>query len=207
MEIKEEIIVKRYIEYDSKRFYEDSFGYWICREGKKFSRLHRYLYEKEVGKIPYGYDVHHIDFDRSNNELSNFKIINKKEHLQFHANTIEAKKRSRKNMEIAREYAIQWHKSKEGIEWHKSHFENTLKKSFDKKIKKVCEICGKEYEVSSHIKNSKFCSKNCKSKNRRLIGTDNITRTCCICGNSFVTNKYSKSKTCSRKCRQLIKKE
>lgn len=46
----------------------------------------------------------------------------------------------------------------------------------------------------------KFCSNNCKSAYRRKSGVDNEERICKICGEIFITNKYSKAKVCSKKC-------
>lgn len=35
---------------------------------------------------------------------------------------------------------------------------------------------------------------------RRKSGIANVERQCEICGKKYITNKYSKSKTCSRIC-------
>lgn len=37
--------------------------------------LHRLIYELEYGDIPDGYDIHHLDNDKTNNVLSNLKMI------------------------------------------------------------------------------------------------------------------------------------
>ena len=76
MEIKEETRTVRYVEYDGKRFYEDSKGYWLGQEigvdGKPHRiRLHTYVWEKHNGPVPEGYDIHHIDHDPSNNDIEN----------------------------------------------------------------------------------------------------------------------------------------
>lgn len=46
--------------------------------------LHRDLWEHHNGPIPDGYDIHHIDHDRTNNELSNLELIDRGEHARRH---------------------------------------------------------------------------------------------------------------------------
>lgn len=59
-------------------------GYKTIRVNGKTVTEHRYLYEQAFGKIPKGYDIHHIDGNKLHNELSNFKLINKAEHSLLH---------------------------------------------------------------------------------------------------------------------------
>lgn len=46
--------------------------------------LHRAMWEDAYGPIPPGYDIHHIDEDKTNNVLSNFDIHTKSEHGRRH---------------------------------------------------------------------------------------------------------------------------
>ena len=62
------------------------------------------------------------------------------------------------------ESAKEWHKSKEGIEWHREHGKKTWVNR--QKFKKNCIVCGKEYETPCP-KTSKFCHQNCKAKSLR----------------------------------------
>lgn len=45
---------------------------------------YRQVWEKEYGKIPKGYEIHHIDGDRSNNDISNLKCVSIDEHYNIH---------------------------------------------------------------------------------------------------------------------------
>jgi HNH endonuclease len=47
--------------------------------------MHRYIWENEVGTIPEGWDIHHIDEDKSHNELSNFECLPKSEHTRLYS--------------------------------------------------------------------------------------------------------------------------
>ena len=56
-------------------------------EGYYFSSIggfyHRYIWEKEYGEIPEGYDIHHVDYlinGKSNNSLENLQCLTKCKH-------------------------------------------------------------------------------------------------------------------------------
>lgn len=191
----------KFIIYDGKRFCrDDKTGYYL--NSTNGIRLHRYVWEKEIGKIPKGYEIHHIDRNKSNNEISNLRLMSEEEHRNWHAHNIteEQKQKMRKNLiENAIPKSKEWHKSEQGKEWHREHINKIIQDrgTVQLKMKLVCENCGKEFEG---YKNSKFCSNNCKSQWRRKQGLDNVERVCVICGKSFITYKYNKTQTCSNEC-------
>lgn len=148
---------------DGYKFRKDrKTGYWLCSTLHK--RLHTYIYEKYNGEIPKGMQIHHIDHNKDNNDISNLQMVSRKEHDRIHYLEMsdEEKEKRRKNLEIkARPKAIEWHKSQEGKEWHLKHYEKVKGKLY-KKYKFECVLCGKAFE-STQIK-SKFCSNICKSR-------------------------------------------
>ncbi|CAI2684065.1 HNH endonuclease signature motif containing protein [Apilactobacillus kunkeei] len=192
---------------DGIKFRKDSkSGYYLSsksiKDGKRV-RLHRYVWSKKHGEIPMGYQIHHIDHNKDNNELSNLRLMTEHEHLK-----LEAEYRKETNPEWLKKFhekgikkAPKWHASKDGNAWHSKHY-NEMKDIWMKKVNLICEVCGKEY-VTNHAsrKNSRFCSNKCKSQYRRNMGLDNVLRKCVICGKEFSTNKYGKAKTCSKECR------
>lgn len=184
---------------DGYKFRKDKkSGYWLCSTLHK--RLHRYIYEKYNGKIPEGMQVHHIDHNKDNNEISNLMLLTRKEHdrIHFEEMTEEEKERRRKNLkENAMPKAKEWHKSDEGKEWHKKHYQETKNKLHINQ-KHRCLNCNKEYESTGV--NSKFCSNVCKSQYRRKTGLDNIEKICDNCGKKYISNKYSKTRYCSKSC-------
>ena len=118
--------------------------------------LHRFVWEENNGVIPKGYEIHHIDFDKSNNHISNLMLVDKKTHLEIHSKSLTDEQRQfrRNNMNnVVRPKAIEWHKSKEGLEWHKKHYQECLKES-KPKMKKICVFCGSEFIGYS---NSNYC--------------------------------------------------
>lgn len=206
MQIQQETKIIEFIEYDGIRFYRDNKGYWLSSHlGIKNhpKRLHIYVWEKYNGAIPEGYHVHHIDHDTDNNEIENLKLMEKYEHLRYHA-SLQDKALTRNNLkEHAIPEAIKWHKSKEGLEWHKKQYENTKDVLYKKVIVK-CIVCGKEKEMIDKGGRNKYCSDKCKEKGRKP--RPKVERECAICGNKFITNATSKASSCSPKCSQQLRK-
>ena len=191
---------------DGYKFRKDKkSGYWLCSTLHK--RLHVYVYEKCNGEIPKGYQIHHIDHNKDNNDISNLMLLTRKEHNKIHKKEMseQQKQKLRDNLnKNARPKAIEWHKSEEGRKWHKEHY-NKNKDKLHINYEFICNVCGKKFESSQA--NSKFCSNACKSKFRRINGLDLITKKCKICNKEFKTNKYRPAETCSRKCAGELRKK
>ena len=182
----------KYITYDGKRFCrDDKTGYYLNSTIHK--RLHRYVWEHEVGTIPKGYQVHHIDGNKANNDISNLSLITNKGHQRLHGQEQARKEKSRQNIKKAAEKAPAWHRSDEGRKWHSEHMQGFKQPLVDK----VCEQCGAVYQG---IKRQRFCSNKCKSAYRRRSGADNVTLVCGYCGRKYKANKYDDTKYCSQKC-------
>lgn len=184
--------------FDGKRFTrDDKTGYYLCAtadDGKR-KRMHVYVWEYFNGPVPKGYHIHHIDGDKSNNNIKNLQLLLAMEHEKLHGSmwTDEQRNRARKNIEKASIKAKEWHGSKAGHEWHKMHYEK-MKEKLHQVHKFNCPMCGKEFQ-SPQIK-SKFCCNNCKSAYRRKKGVDNITKICSLCGGEYTANRYNKTKFC-----------
>lgn len=130
---------------------EKCFGY-------KTKRLHRYLWEKQNGEIPDGYHIHHKDDNYLNNDLSNLELVSPKQHNDRHYEKLLPM--WRKNIDKAREKAIEWHKSEGAKEFHKriARLSWVNKKLYTKD----CDVCGKEYKTP-FPERSKYCHDNCKA--------------------------------------------
>lgn len=192
---------------DGIKFYKDSQGYWLSENinRKVPKRLHVYMWEKHNGKVPKGYHIHHKDFNKDNNNISNLEIMDSFCHISLHAN-MQDKEKLRQNMiENVIPAAAEWHGSEEGIEWHKEHYKK-YKHLLHKREYITCLECGKRVKKVANRRN-KFCSNNCKSNYRRKSGVDDITVSCEHCGKTFMTNKYSSARFCSKECREIVRNE
>lgn len=180
---------------------DDNSGYYMCAKLKK--RMHTYVWEFYNGPISTGYEVHHIDFDKSNNDISNLQLLKSSEHKKLHSDllTMEQRNWRRENLaKNARPKASEWHKSEEGRKWHSEHAKKQMQHM--KFIKNTCIVCGKEFE--SKQKPSKFCSGACKAKHlRKSRKNQTEERICSVCGTSFIISRFSKRCTCSATCRTI----
>lgn len=76
-----------FIVYDDRKWtINKTTGYYRqTNSRKKHIALHRYVYEKETNTvIPENYDIHHIDYDKTNNKLENLQLLLKSEHTKLH---------------------------------------------------------------------------------------------------------------------------
>lgn len=197
--MKVQYIEKTKIAYfNGKRFTrDDKTGYYLgtVKENGKRQRLHRYIWEYYNGEIPKGYDIHHKDHNKDNNELDNLELITRSQHSKLHCQelTEEQKQKRKDNLEKkARPKAIEWHKSEKAKTWHKEQYKRSLGALEPRKY--ICDYCGKEYMARPGT--HRFCSGACGSAWRRKSGLDDIQRKCIICGKEFTINKYSKTQKC-----------
>ena len=126
--------------------------------------MHKYVWEYYNGKIPKGYEVHHIDRNRANNDISNLQLLSKAEHKRLHKELLTDEEREWKRNNVVTKAvpkAIEWHKSEEGKAWHQTQVltrkDNRTERHF------VCEVCNKAYSRFTN-RDSKYCCNACKMR-------------------------------------------
>jgi hypothetical protein len=67
--------------YDGKKFSLRSNGYYSLTNDDR-CLMHRYVWEKEKGKIPIDWDIHHLNNDKSDNRIDNLECLSKSEHTK-----------------------------------------------------------------------------------------------------------------------------
>lgn len=203
--MKSEVIVfkgikfRRYPESEDRSlrvYYRPHAGH--IRNG--VGHLHVEIWKDAYGPVPEGFHIHHKDGNPLHNELENLEAKPISKHLSDHDKDREY---SLDHLEKLRAGAIKWHKSEAGRKWHRENGINNWKAK--KPVMKICVECGKSFQTLDIRKYGRFCSDTCKSNWRRKSGVDDEERICVICGKRYITNKYRKSQTCSRPCRQKLR--
>ena len=63
---------------------EEATGYYICTSGSR-KRLHVAMWEHEHGmEVPEGCVIHHLDWNKTNNNINNLICLTVAEHEQIH---------------------------------------------------------------------------------------------------------------------------
>ena len=71
--------------YGGRKFtFMKSTGYMRATDGDR-ELMHRYIWKVEVGEIPPGHDIHHVDHNRLNNDLANLECLEHAVHTSRHA--------------------------------------------------------------------------------------------------------------------------
>lgn len=149
--------------------------------------------------VPEGHHIHHRDEDPGNNEPDNLEARDAFAHMAYHnragtgKNTREAKI---ERLQANRQKAADWHASPEGRAWHSQNGRRQIHPLRDK----TCSQCGCSFQDKNHKKGNCFCSGNCRNKWRYANHLDDVARLCELCGGSFTTHKYNKTRFCSRVC-------
>ena len=189
--------------FNGLKFTKQSTGYLGAHINGKLVLMHRYVWEFYNGEIPKGYIVHHKDKDKTNNDLDNLECLPNREHSTMHGKnkTPEQHRRDVETLAKAREKAVEWHKSEAGRECSRRNAKRLIEQGIlNPMTLYTCDNCGKQFLAPKRSAKHKFCSGACEQYFRRHNGLNNETRVCIICGKEFVTDRYGRTKTCSRSC-------
>lgn len=86
-------------EYDGKKFSLRPSGYFALTNNKR-TLMHRYVWIKENGPIPDGWDVHHINGIKSDNRIENLECLSKSDHTKKYATGNNQFGRGKKKVEM-----------------------------------------------------------------------------------------------------------
>ena len=188
------------VDFEGVRYYKKPNGYYKCDHALGGVYLHRVVWAFHNGPIPEGFHIHHKDHNKENNDIGNLEIIAAGEHSTYHGNhRAEADPEAAvAHMAAIRPKASEWHKSDAGRQWHSDHGKRTW--IGQETVQLECSHCGGKYDGHENRRRRGFCSAKCQSAARRASGVDNEPRDCNHCGNTFITNKYSKARHCSSSC-------
>lgn len=157
-----------------------SNGHYECASG-----LHRAVYSYYFGEIPAGYEIHHVDEDKSNNAVSNLQLLTKSEHLLIH---YPSKYVLRQKKFICQNCGKEFINVNNGRVKFCPECRNP---------EKICPVCGKKFRPAVGRK-AKCCSYVCAAKFRYIGHMEK--RNCVICGKEFLAPISHDTKCCSREC-------
>lgn len=92
--------------------YNDCYGgyYGVVIDGKytSLSRSVAKAFPEICGELKKGYEVHHIDHNRENNRADNLICLSKKEHIQFHRESLITKWKREESRKSVYQYDKDW---------------------------------------------------------------------------------------------------
>ena len=143
---------EKYVYFDGIRFTrDDSTGYYLSSrniKGNARQRIHVYVWEHYNGSVPDGCHIHHIDGNKSNNNIENLELLDGLAHLSLHG-SLNAVLHHDKLAERLKKHAIpkakEWHGSDRGREWHKNHYQKMKDRLYVERDY-VCVNCGDGYK-------------------------------------------------------------
>ena len=184
-----------------KYYYRSNAGYFYGKIGTKTVSLHREVWKHFFGDIPEGFVIHHIDNDKSNNNIENLKLMSRSEHTRNHNSGV-----CRAMMKtFVCEYCGKEFESHD-VGRNKFCSQTCNVKAFRLRhpMEKTCAYCGKIF--ITYNKKTRYCSNRCESCARYSDRRED--RICPVCGKSFSTTKIKDQKCCSHSCAQkLVLKE
>jgi HNH endonuclease. len=190
--------MEKSIKYDGYTWTKKPRGYYQstvrCTDGSRKNWLHQYVYEQVNGSIPEGYEVHHKDHNKENNDISNLELLSPAEHQAEHTEQSKANGYKLADYVAANFDEVQAlaKKGKSGEYIGK----NKRRKIPNQPIKCVC--CATEFTPSNKArKDTKFCSNSCRDE---WHGAHAKECECKECGAVFKPSSRS-ARYCSDDCR------
>ena len=178
-------------------FYKNNHGRWVGSIG-----MHRFVWAYFNGEIPGGYEIHHRDFNKENNDISNLELLTEAEHRKIHA---EHKKNRAVPQNATFVCAFCGKEFKAVNRGNNTYCSSQCRKKANyaqDKVERICLVCGKVFWSEKH-RNARFCSRKCigKANEKQEI------RICPQCGKEFSTFAASVRKYCSMKCSRKSRKK
>ena len=161
--------------------------------------IHRAVWMYYNGEIPDGREIHHVDFNKSNNDISNLQLLTRLEHRKLHN-----PKGFRHGQPFEKEFTcdVCGKKYVAFDTGQKTHYcsKYCLEQAKHERLIKVltCPNCGREFTARKFDNRTRFCSKQCAREYNHNQAIE--TKICPVCGKSFECFKYRNQECCSREC-------
>lgn len=204
-----EIIDDTHQRFNGKTYFRNKRGWFQST----YSTIHRDVWKYHNGDIPKGYDIHHIDGDKANNQIENLQCLTRKEHRKLHGKpaTVE---RQFTCVDCGTEFtskavkALRCPDCRKKRERERARAADARKRAErppkPPKLPRVrqCVVCGKTFELKlreSLSHGRKTCSDECLIQLCGYAKTVDRRRICEVCGKPF-ERFHKQQKTCSPEC-------
>ena len=156
------LIIDKWIQsFNGNLYYQKDDGHYVAYINGVLQYLHVDVWTYHNGKPFEGYEIHHKDFIKSNNEIDNLQMLTKSEHMKLHA-------LARNSKEYNCVYCGKKFSSKG---FAKVHFCSSKCQYLYHHEDRTCVVCGKTFSVYKYSP-TKTCSLACgvKLRNRNKAG-------------------------------------
>ena len=186
---------------DEKTQKFNGFVYHIKKDGHFHGHIsiQRAVYSYYFGEIESGYNVHHIDNDKTNNDISNFLLLTNAEHQRIHF--------TQNTGHFALEKFVCVNCGKDFVAYggRNNRFCSDKCKGEYKRQNhqetRTCAYCGKEFSVEEWS-TVKCCSNSCAQKLRHIDSWED--KVCPVCNKEFRARKKHHQVCCSSKCAHTL---
>lgn len=158
-----------------------------------FFPIHRAVWIYHNSEMPEGdYEIHHVDTDKANNDISNLQCLTKAEYHRVHLKTAPAREHICEN--CGKKFISTSTKGHVGCCSKDCLHALSYKKRHETR---TCAFCGKQFSVYKYSK-TKCCSASCAAKLRQPNPLP-LVKKCPICGKEFKP-KHHNHICCSKSC-------
>ena len=145
-------------------------GYYLSSkkiDGKR-KRLHVFVWEAANGEVPSGYEVHHIDQNKDNNDINNLVLLSVAEHRKLHA---DGQKENKSLVAAKCTYCGKMFETKKSYSANQNSFCSGKCKAAHRRTtgidneERECVSCGKRFVINKYYKQQKCENcRNCKNR-------------------------------------------
>jgi hypothetical protein len=158
--------------------------------------LHKAVYERFIGPVPDGAEIHHIPTDDLQDTPSALHAYaTKKAHRAQHPGNVSEAQRL--HLERIRPKASEWHKSEEGRDQHRSNARRGWQGVGTREV--VCSVCGAP-AITRYTGTFRYCSRACAAAAYGAERRYEEERHCLECQKPFMAYKYHNQRWCGRSC-------
>ena len=192
-----EIIDDKQQKFDGNIYTVRDRGHFSKRE----NFIHRAVWTYYFGEIPEGYEIHHIDENKANNDIENLLCLTKSEHHQIHVPQGTRVYKKIEQLECAYCGKLFTKTTPQGKycsdQCHNAARRKNTHRTRQPLDERICAVCGKKFQVRRD-KKQQCCSISCG--NKLSFRERATTATCPICGKEFTRAKNSSKLYCSPNC-------